>query len=69
MPVAQHVWSEYPIPTGERTDGALPTEFGAGPEFAAMQQDHGITVAGFQISGDEPVHDDGLPLELHGSQR
>jgi hypothetical protein len=26
-------------------------------------------VPGFQISSDEPIHDNGLPFDLHESQR
>jgi hypothetical protein len=34
-----------------------------------VQEHDGVTVARVQISSDEPIHDDGLPFDLHGSQR
>jgi hypothetical protein len=54
---------------GEGANGPFPAEVRAGAELTTVQQYDGVTVPGFQISSDEPIHDNGLPFDLHESQR
>ena len=65
LPEPQHVRGQHSIPRGERGDVALPSKFGAGTEFAAVQQDHRITLAGLQIAGGQTVDHHGLALKVH----
>src|SRR5690606_38008584 len=65
MAEAEHVRCDHPVVPGERVDVALPAQFRAGAELAAVQQHQGITTARFQVAGGEPVHDDGSAVECH----
>src|SRR5271165_6586561 len=63
---AQHVGRQHSIPVGERGYRLLPADFGADTEFAAVQQDHRVAVAGLQVAGDQAVDDEIFALNLHG---
>src|ERR1700712_2261994 len=56
---AKLVRCEYSVLRGERTDVALPGQFGIGAELAAVQQHHRIAVTSFQITRDQAVDLDG----------
>ena len=55
LPEAQHVGRQHSIPLSKCGYRSLPADFGADAELATVQQDHRVAVAGFQVTGDQPV--------------
>ncbi len=62
---SQHVRRQHPVMRGQRSDVALPAQFGAGTELAAVQQHHRVTLAGLEIAGDKAVDHGGSVMNLH----
>src|ERR1700761_3310281 len=61
----QLVGRQHSVMLGKCGDIAFPAEFGAGAEFAAVQQHHRVAVAGLQIAGAQPAAQHGLAPDLH----
>src|SRR5699024_8390444 len=64
LPEPQQVGGQHPEMFGQCREVAFPAQFGAGPEFATVQQDHRVPTPGLQIAGGQTIDIQGVTLNL-----
>ncbi len=62
---AELIGCQHPVAPSEGGDVALPAEFGAGTELAAVQQHQRVAVTGLEKARDETVDNNGAAMDLN----